>query len=59
MVNNYTNINKTNNHLSDEAMEHKKITTYGLGNPSSDLYKAHIYGMAKPGFLLNLIWGMN
>ena len=55
MVNNYTNINKANNHLSAEAMEHKKITTYGLGNPSSDLYKAHICGMAKPGFLLNLI----
>jgi hypothetical protein len=34
MVSNSTNINKTNNHLSPQTIEHKKKTmTYGIGNP--------------------------
>ena len=34
MVNNSTNINKTNNHLSPSLNEHKKgTTTYDVGNP--------------------------
>jgi hypothetical protein len=34
MVNNSTNITKTNDHLSPQIIEHKnKITTYGGGNP--------------------------
>ena len=33
MVNNSNNINKTNNHLSIQIIEHKKNTmTYGIGN---------------------------
>jgi hypothetical protein len=31
-VNNSTNINKTNNHLSPQLTEHKKTMTYGIGN---------------------------
>jgi hypothetical protein len=34
MVNNSTNIYKTNNHLSRHITEQtKKTTTYGIGNP--------------------------
>jgi len=32
IVNNFTNINKTNNHLSPKLIVHKKITTYDVGN---------------------------
>ena len=32
MVNNSTNINKTNNHLSPQLIEYKKITTDEVGN---------------------------
>ena len=32
MVNNFTNINKTNNHLSPQLTEYKKETTYDVGN---------------------------
>jgi hypothetical protein len=32
MVNNSTNINKTNNHFSPQSIEHKKTTTYGIDN---------------------------
>jgi hypothetical protein len=39
MVNNSTNINKTNNYLSHELIEHeKKIATYDVGNPGPGLY---------------------
>jgi hypothetical protein len=37
MVNNYTNINKANNHLSTRLIEHKKNTTYDVRNPVSGL----------------------
>jgi len=39
MVNNSTNINKTNNYLSPQFIEHlkKKTTTYDIGNPSPGL----------------------
>jgi len=33
MVINSTNINKTNNHLSPQIIEHNKTTTYGDANP--------------------------
>jgi hypothetical protein len=36
MINNSTNINKMNNHLSPQLIEHK-TTTYDVGNPSPDL----------------------
>ena len=32
MVNNSTNINKTDNHLSHLTIEHKTITTYDVGD---------------------------
>ena len=39
--NNFTNINKPNNHISPELTEHKKgITTYDVGNPGSGLGQA-------------------
>ena len=37
MVNNFTNINKTSNHLSPYITEHKKETTYDVGNSGPDL----------------------
>jgi hypothetical protein len=38
MVNNPTNINKTNNHLSFQTFEPKKKTSiYGIGNPGLGL----------------------
>jgi len=36
MVNNSTNINKTNNHLSSQ-LNTKKFTTYDVGNPGPGL----------------------
>jgi hypothetical protein len=38
MVNNFTNINKMNNHLS--SFEPKKIMRYGVGNPGPGLEQA-------------------
>jgi hypothetical protein len=35
MVNNSTNINKTNNHPSLQTIEHKKITKYNQVNNAS------------------------
>jgi hypothetical protein len=46
MVNNFTNINKTSNHLSPYITEHKKETTYDVGNSGPDLGQAQICGMA-------------
>ena len=37
MINNPTNINKTNNHLSSQVIEHKNTTVYGIENPGPDL----------------------
>jgi len=49
MVNNLININKTNNHLSLQIIEHKKkTTTYNIGNPGSDLGQAQTCGGVKP-----------
>jgi hypothetical protein len=33
MVNNSTNINKTNNNLSPQTNEYEKTMTYDIGNP--------------------------
>ena len=34
MVNSFTNIKKTNNHLSPQTIQHKRETTaYDVGNP--------------------------
>jgi hypothetical protein len=33
MVNNSTDINTTNNHLSPQITEHKQITTYDVEHP--------------------------
>jgi hypothetical protein len=48
MVNNFTNINKMNNHLSPQITEHTRQYRYDIGNPSWDRYKNvaglnHIY----------------
>jgi hypothetical protein len=54
MVNNFTNINKTNNHLSPQSIEHKKKTMiYDVGNPGPSLGQAQQCGGVKPliGFI--------
>jgi hypothetical protein len=49
MVNNSNNINKTNNHLSTQNIEHKKKTiTYGIGNSGPGLGQAQQCGRVKP-----------
>ena len=40
MVNNSTNINKTDNHLSIQLTGHKKTTTYEVGNSGDALGQA-------------------
>ena len=40
MVNNYTIINRTNNHLSPAFIEYKTPTSYDVGNESPDLVQA-------------------
>jgi len=35
MENNASNINKTNNQLSPQTIEHKRNITYDLGNPGT------------------------
>jgi hypothetical protein len=53
MVNNSTNINKTNNHLSNlKLMNIKKTTTYDIGDPGPGLGQAHKCGRLK---LINVI----
>ena len=47
MDNNTMNINKTNNHLSAEIIEHKKTTTHGVNHPDSGLGQAHKCGGVK------------
>jgi len=47
MVNNSTNINKTNNHLSHQLTEHKK-TPYDVGYPVTSLEHAEQGGGVKP-----------
>jgi hypothetical protein len=37
MVNNSTNIIKTNSDLSPKTIEHKKALTYGIGSPGPEL----------------------
>jgi hypothetical protein len=46
MVNNSTNINKTNNHLSPQAFEQKeKTTTYCAGNPCPAVGHKYVSGL--------------
>ena len=50
MASNSANINKANNHLSPQTVQHKKkkITTYGVvGNPEAALGQAHTCGGVK------------
>ena len=37
MFNNYTNINKTDNHLWPQIMQHKRTTKHNMGNPGPGL----------------------
>ena len=43
MVNNSTNINKTNNHLLPQVIEHQKNPTYSIGNLCHGLYLLYSY----------------
>ena len=46
--NNYTNINKTNNHLSSQVIEHNKhIITRGIGNTDPGLGQSQKCGRIK------------
>ena len=47
MDNNAMNINKTNNHLSAEIIEHKKTMKLGINHPYSGLGQAQICGGVK------------
>ena len=48
MFNNFTNINKTNNHLPPHIMEQElNTTTYGIGNPGPRLRQAQKRGVVK------------
>jgi hypothetical protein len=40
LVNNSTNINKSNNHISPQLNEHKKTVIYDVGNPCPGLGEA-------------------
>jgi hypothetical protein len=48
MVNNSTNINKTNNNLSLKSSSIKKIITYGVGNPCPCFGQSHRCGRVMP-----------
>jgi len=48
MVNNFTNINKTNNHSSPQLIQHKKTTTYDVRNPGPGFRQAHKCRWLKP-----------
>ena len=48
IVNNFTNINKTNNHLSPQIIEYKKITKSDVRNPGSVLVHAQTCDGVKP-----------
>jgi len=49
MVNNSTNVNKTNNKLSPQTIEQtKKTTTFGIGNPGPGLGQTQKYDRDKP-----------
>ena len=43
MVDNSTNINKTNNYLSPQIIEHKQITTHGVENRGPALGQTQEY----------------
>ena len=48
MVNNLTNINKMNNGLSPQPINHKKTTTYDIEKPGHVSGQAQQYGGVKP-----------
>ena len=48
MINNSTNINKTNNHLSHSIWTEKTPITYDVGHSEPDLGQAQHCGGAKP-----------
>ena len=48
MVNNSTNFNKANNHLSSYLTEHKKTTTYDIRNPAPGLRQEKKVEEVKP-----------
>jgi len=48
MVNNSTNINKTNNVFHLKPLNTKKIPTYGVGNLCPGLEQVQKYGGVKP-----------
>ena len=55
MVNNSTNIIKTNSDLSPKTIEHKKALTYGIGGPGPELGQEQKRGSVKPdNGILNL-----
>jgi hypothetical protein len=48
MVNNSTNINQTNDHLSPQLIEHKKATAYNIGNLGNDMEQAqYVTGLIR------------
>ena len=50
MVNNSTNINKTNDHLSTlNSLNARKLTTYDVRNPGPVLGQVRSYDVRNPG----------
>ena len=47
MVNNSTNLNDMNNHVSSQIKEHTNTVTYYAGNPCHGLGQAHTCGGVK------------
>jgi len=58
IVNNSTNINKTNNHLPPQIIKHKKTTSFSVGNPGPGLVQEQKCGRVKPvnGTTTLLLW---
>jgi hypothetical protein len=53
MVNNSTNINKANNHLSSQIIEHIKATAYDIENPNPILGRPGLYLIFKRSLISN------
>ena len=47
-VNNSSNMNKANNHIVPQLIEHKKNTSYEFGISIPDSKQAHKFGGVKP-----------
>jgi len=47
MINNASNINKMDNHISPQIIKYKRTTTYDVGDPGLDLKQTQKCGGVK------------